>query len=376
MPLIQSIEINPVSFPVEKPFSNHVRRITALNGLVVRIFTDSNIIGQSIIYGLNNLPYSEVVQHISEDLIPKLMEGNIDDVESLHIYWCKLWHEYKQNNYVQEKLYALAAIDIAIWDIYTKTNNISLHKYFGGSQSKIPAIGTTGWLSLSIEELISECKSYATKGIKAFKVRIGHDDDLLRIKTLREVMGDDFILMLDANQRYSVEQATAIASALSHYNILWIEEPTDNSLGSIEKINKSCCIPIALGENIIAKNDFKTICEKKLTKYLQPDLPRCGGITGFMQVMQLASKYNLPVCNHLMYELSAGLIAALPNGYMLEYDNLVSPSVFTQDFSVKEGYLYPPSAPGTGVEITDQALKQFSLNSYVFNNAVKIRKAI
>lgn len=376
MGFINSIEIHPVSFPLKKPFSNHLRKITQLNGLVVEVMTNSDIKGQSVIYGLSNISYNEIIKNICDDLIPGLLNNReFDEANSLHTYWNKFWSDYKNQNIIQEKLYALAAIDIAVWDIFTKANNISLHKYLGGAQSKIPVYGTTGWLSLSLDELIEECKYYSDKGINAFKVRVGHNDDSLRIKTLRNEMGNDFILMLDANQRYSVEQAVQLADELSEFNITWIEEPTNNSVELIEKIKKTSKIPIALGENIIDENDFKKICEKKLSEYLQPDLPRCGGITGFIKIIEMASRYKLPVCNHLMYELSAGLLAAFPNGYMLEYDNLLPSGLFTYDFSINGGCLRPPNLSGTGVEMTEKALKEYSLDSYIFKPSPAVRRS-
>jgi len=366
MRFITSAEILPVSFPLEKPFSNHVRPVTHIQGLVIKLCTDSGIVGQGFIYGLSNITPPEIIPHI-KNIMSKLFEENIEaeNATQFMFYWNRCWHEYRSTKCIPAQLYALAVIDIAIWDIVTQANHISLHAYLGGHLPKIPAYGTTGWLSLSIPELLAECAFYKAKGINAFKLRLGSPEDYARVSAIRAAMGNDFVLTVDANQRYSVEQATTIAKDLSQFNITWIEEPTANTLSSIEEIRKSSCLPIALGENIIEKSDFEVICQKKLTDYLQLDLPRCAGITGFCEIANIALKYDIPLCSHLMYELSIGLVAAFPNGHLLEYDNLLPADIFTETFHVRQGYLFPSKAPGNGATLTELALKKYQTASYL-----------
>ena len=367
MSFLQKIEINSLSFPLGRPFSNHVRFITEINGIDIRITTSTGIVGHGFIYGLGIIAHQDTIKHIENDLIPALFKMNeiIQNAEDLHHAWNQFWIAYRndEKNLIQEKLYSLASIDIALWDIFTKSKSISLHHYLGNAQSKIPVYGTTGWLSLSQNELIEECNYYIARQVKAFKVRIGHKDDYVRLKSLRAAVGDDVKLMLDANQRYSVAEATEVSQKLAEFNIFWIEEPTNNVLSNIEAINRNCSLPIALGENILTEKDFEIICEKRLASYLQPDVPRCGGITGFRRFADIALKYNIPICNHLLYELSASLIAAYQNGFMLEYDNFLPPNVFTHDYSVLEGCINAPSEIGNGVEVSKEALDKYCIDS-------------
>lgn len=364
MKIITEIQVTSLLFPLTKPFSNHVRKITHIKGLEIRIYTSAGIVGHGFIYGLSDLPHEDVINVLESAILPKLFSENcpIDDVTQFMTYWKNIWPSLKLEQRSQSELTALALVDIAIWDIFAKAKKTSLHTYLGGAQAKIPAYGTTGWLSLGIDELVSECKEYKSKSVNAFKIRLGHKEDILRVKTVREAMGEDFILMLDSNQRYKAEDAIQIAKDLSAYNMLWIEEPTKNNLEEISKIKKSGVLPIALGESIIDENDFITICQNKLTDILQPDLPRCGGITGFVRVLEIALKYKIPVCNHLLYELSLSVVAAYENGYMIEYDNLLPLNLFTHDFKVVDGCMKPPASFGTGVELTEAALTKYALS--------------
>lgn len=358
MGIITNTKITALSFPLKKPFSNHLRQITHIKGMVLQIYTDEGIIGQGFVYGLSDMPYQEVADIISAIVLHIPTEN---DIQPWMNAWQKQWHLLKAKSHTQAELTALSIVDIAIWDVFLKARNISLHQYLGGAQEKIPVYGTTGWLSFSLEELIAECEEYREKEVRAFKIRIGHKEDYRRIECVRAAMGAEFILMLDANQCYTADEAIKLAEDFYLFNLAWLEEPTQNNLEEIKRLKKYSKLPLALGENIIKEEDFKVICQEKLTDILQPDLPRCGGITGFIAVIELALKHDMPVCNHLLYELSLSIVAAYKNGHMIEYDNLLPSNVLTTDFKVVAGYIVPPNIPGTGVELRVQALKEYAV---------------
>lgn len=364
--MITEIKITPLLFPLAKPFSNHIRKITHITGLEVRIATIIGIIGHAFIYGLNNMPHEEIINILESRILPKLFSTDIhiEDATQLMSWWKKIWPILKAEQHTQSELTALAIVDIAIWDILMKDKKTSLNKFLGGKKAIVPVYATTGWLSLSAEDLISECKEYKKQGVNAFKIRLGHKEDIARVRAVRNAMGDQFILILDANQRYSSEEAIQISKDFSSFNILWLEEPTINKLGLFDKTKESSVIPIALGENIIAENDFIEICKNGLTDILQIDLPRAGGITGFIRILEIALEYRIPVCNHLLYELSISLVSAYENGYMLECDNLLPSGIFSHDFKVIEGCIQPPDLFGSGVELTESALHQYGIYSH------------
>lgn len=375
MPFITDIQITSLSFPLAKPFSNHVRQITQIKGLNIKVITRYGIVGHGFIYGLSDMPYEEIAGLIENRVLPQLVTINceIEDATQLMSVWKKIWLSLKPQQRSQSELTALAIVDIAIWDIFLKSENISLHYYFGGSQNKIPAYATTGWLSLSSEELVAECKAYQADGVHAFKIRLGHKDDVSRVRTVREAMGEQFTLMLDANQRYSLGDVKQVSNDFIPFNMLWLEEPTENKLEVIARVKGESVIPIALGENIIDEGEFIAICQNKLTDILQPDLPRCGGITGFTRVSDIALKYGIPVCNHLLHELSVSLVAAYKNGYMLECGNLLPPRIFTNNFEAKDGYIEPPRIPGNGVELTERALLHYAVITHTIQLDSKLK---
>ncbi len=375
MPIITEVQITALSFPLAKPFSNHVRKITNIKGIYIKIITSADIIGHGFIYGLSDMPHKQVIDILENKILAELFSKNqsIENADQLMSHWQESWSQLKPQFHSQWELTALAIVDIAVWDIFIRAKNTSLHRFLGAAQNKLPVYGTTGWLSLSLDGLVAECKEYKDKEVKAFKIRLGQKDDVLRVKSVREAMGDEYILMLDANQRYKVEEAIEVSKILAPFKMHWIEEPTENCLEKFSQIKQKSAIPVALGENIIEEKDFQLICQKKLTDILQPDLPRCGGITGFIRVAELAVKHGIPICNHLLYELSLSIVAAFKNGYMIEYDNLLPLGIYTHTFKVKDGYLKPPGSIGTGVELTDAALKKYALATYTIQNRPMLR---
>lgn len=357
MSFIHHITIRTLAFPLEKPFSNHLYQLNEIHALEIRIYTKHNY-GSGFIYGLRKEPYHETIAYIKQELLTVLLA--IKDITTLKSAWHQFWLSYKHDQTDYHPLTGLAIVDIAVWDLYCKYNHISLHHYLGAAKASVPVYGTTGWLSLSPEQLIEECLSYQAHDIHAFKLRIGHDDDHHRVTQIRKTMGNNFILMLDANRRYSPQQAEDVSRLLSPFNILWLEEPTAYIPDEMMVIKAQSKIPIALGENMVSLAEIEHACREKLTDYIQLDLPRCGGITGFIAAADIAKRYAIPLCSHLMPQLSASLVAGFANGAWVEYDNLLPPYVFIADFSTPKGVIQPPNMPGHGVELTQAALDRYT----------------
>ena len=127
------------------------------------------------------------------------------------------------------------------------------------------------------------------------------------------------------------------------------------------QLNQQSPIPIALGENVFDKASFKQLCDNKAAAILQPDILRCGGISGFVEIAQVIEPYQLPLCNHLLPELSASIISAFSNAHRLEYDDLLSPDLFVNSITIKAGGISMPPVPGTGISLTDYAIKNYQV---------------
>ena len=256
---------------------------------------------------------------------------------------------------------ALSAVDIACWDILAKAAEMPLHQLLGGFRRRVPVYGSGSWITLEDDELVEECQSFAGQGIGAYKMKIGGARDRDRVALLRREMGDDFTLYVDANQRFNVREAVEASQWLADFGVAWFEEPVlADSVDDLAEVASASAIPIAAGENVYFRWGFRELCERRAAAYLQPDVVRCGGVTEWMKVAHLADAYNLSLTSHLIHELHISLVGASAAGYLVEYMDFFSENVFTHEFSVTDGHMDVPSAPGHGVAFDQKALARLT----------------
>lgn len=300
--VLTSIDVKPIAVPLSRPFSNHLRIINKVDGIVCQIHTNLGISGQGLVYGLGEINHKIMMDCIN-NIVPRIINTSIGTPEQINstMLDANLPNSFELHN-------VISALDIAIWDIYLKEQGIPLYQIWGRSRSNISIYDTAGWLSLSLQELIDTCQRNLAQGINALKVRLEHENDSERIAHLRKTMGKEFTLMTDTNQRFSTDEAIKIIRELSEYELAWIEEPVGPSLNDLQQVSEHSSIPLAMGENIKSKNLFKEICDRKLAHFLQPDIRSCMGLTGFIGICELIQQYDISLCSHLMHELSSIVI--------------------------------------------------------------------
>ena len=257
-------------------------------------------------------------------------------------------------------VHALSAIDTAVWDAYAISKNISLSSMLGKKIDEIPVYGSGGWLSLSDKELIKEGENYRKLGISAYKIKIGGERDKERLSLLKEEMGDHFDIYVDANQSFSVTEAIETAKWLRDFEVKWFEEPVlSDCPWELEAVASNSKVPIAAGENVYFRWGFEDLCQRKAALYLQPDIGRCGGVTEWIRIAELADNYELQLTSHLLHEISVSLISPFDCGFAVEYMNFFKDNPYTEDFSVKNGKIKIPSAPGHGVQFSEKAKQKY-----------------
>jgi L-alanine-DL-glutamate epimerase-like enolase superfamily enzyme len=182
---------------------------------------------------------------------------------------------------------------------------------------------------------------------------VGREDsqeDIERVEAVRQLIGDEVTLMVDANMAWSVDQAIRMSRAMEPYNVYWIEEPTipDDVTGHAT-IARATSIPIAAGENLYTKHELRRYMECGAMAYPEPDVVRVGGITEWMRIAALAASYNLPVTSHGVDEIHVHLLAAVPNRSFLERHAFRLDEYLVEPFPLKEGRVEVPDRPGHGV---------------------------
>lgn len=298
---------------------------------------------------------------LDDEFVPIAMGRYAHEVRAI---WTEMFRHSLTRGRKGVPLYAMSALDIALWDLRALEANLPIHQLLGAVRTSVPVYGNGCWTSLTLEELQAEARQYTDMGLAGVKVKIGGQPrvDLDRIDAVREIVGEDREIMVDANQRYDVNAAYRMSRHLGDRDIFWFEEPlvADSVMGYADLARRSP-VPIASGENEYSRFGFRDLIEAKAVHVLQPDVHRVGGITEFMRICALAEAYEMPVAPHTSFELHAQLVSACSTALMLEYYDWFPDGFFTEEFDVRGGALEVSTTPGIGARFCPEVFEQYAV---------------
>ena len=300
---------------------------------------------------------------LRHDLMPMLQGKDPDPVEDLHD--AMQWHvHYVGRGGVAS--FAISAVDIALWDLRGKRLGRPLWQMAGGRGRSCRAYCGGIDLNFPLPKLLDSVRGYLDRGFDGVKIKIGLprlDDDVKRVAAVRELIGPDRALMVDANYALDVEQAIAAAAAFAPYNLVWFEEPVipEDVLG-YARIAAATGHPLAMGENLHTTHEFETAVEKARLSFLQPDSSNCGGITGYLRAAALAERHGVALSSHGMQELHVSLVSGLnPDGW-IEVHSFPIERYTLQPLVVDKCRAIAPDTPGTGVTFDWEKLRSADIS--------------
>jgi D-galactarolactone cycloisomerase len=268
---------------------------------------------------------------------------------------------------------ALSGLDIALWDIRGKAENIPLHGLLGGAQRKKVEVYATALYPDETRRVVKRALAFVEQGFKGIKIKLGFDlrKDMERVRAVRAAVGDDFPLMTDANQGYELDAAIHAVAVLEQYGIRWFEEPLFfEDIESHVRLKAASKVPIALGENLHTRYAFEPFIARGAVDILQPDVARAGGISELKRIAALAGAHGLPVSFHtwgdaVALAASLHLAAALKNSIVMELDCTYNPlrtELLRDRIEVRNGCMTAPQGPGLGIQLNPKAVNRYAFS--------------
>ena len=379
---ITDVEPIVVSWPpFENSFWTSLNRIGQVSELVVLVHTDEGIIGLGEAHG-GSMHYIDNtgVAHISgagstvtDILKPLLIGENPLDNERL---WSKMFGLTYQKGWSQigatrqQILAAMAAVDIALWDIKGKAANMPVWRLLGGYRNTVPCYVTGGYYQdgKTIDDLTAECKSYVETGYNAIKLKIGGvsvEEDVDRVTAVREAVGPDIDIMVDVNEGYDVRTAIRAARLLEPLDIRWLEEPVHwyDRIEGLRQVADATTIPIASGEQALTRWDARDLLTRGGIKIMQFDCTRSAGITEVLKIAGMCAAQNVNLALHHDPQVHGHVMAALPNGEILEtFPSAARDPIWAELFSVRPEIVNSQmellDRPGLGLELNEDTLEK------------------
>ena len=255
---------------------------------------------------------------------------------------------------------AIAAFDVALWDLKAKRSGLSLAKLLGAHRDSVRCYNTSGgFLSSPLADVLDNATAALERGVGGIKLKVGQPDlaeDLKRVAAVRAHVGADVPLMVDANQQW--DRATAIRAGrrLEEFGLVWIEEPLDayDAQGHAQ-LAAALDTPIATGEMLTSVAEHAQLMEAGASDVVQPDAPRVGGITPFLRIAALADHKGLSLAPHFAPEVHLHLAAAYPRSTWVEHVDWLEP-LFNERVEVRGGKVLVPERPGLGLTVSQKAV--------------------
>ena len=356
---ITGIRTMTVDVPLEEPVITAIHDIRSIGYVLVFVDTEAEVTGEGHLFSLparHLAPLEAMTAVLGQSLVG-------EDAHRVEGIWHRLWTEVNFVGHKGVPLFALSALDMALWDARGKALGQPVHRLLGSCRDAVPAYHSGGlWLSRSRDELVAEAKTFLKQGFRAMKMRLGKprwQEDVERAEAVRDAVGPDIRLMADANQGFDVRHALRLGRALEPVGLDWFEEPVPAyDVAGHAALAAALDTPIATGETEYTRYGFRPLIEAKAADVLMPDLGRVGGVTEFMRVGHMAQAWDLPVSPHLYSEPSLQLCGALQNCDLLEYMPW-SALLFSEKIEFEDGRARIPERPGLGFSLDLDALERY-----------------
>ncbi len=353
---IAKIDVHLVASPVPGGFADATRKVETIGFTVVRVTTDQGLEGIGLTY--HEVGGEATRELIRRDIAPRLAGRDPVETDAL---WHELFHYLRGVGRKGLTFAALSAVDIALWDLKGRILGLPLVHLLGGNRREVPVYCSGGWTSYPDETLVEEMRSMVARGYRHIKLKVGVEGgrdirrDAERIRKVREAVGPDIRILVDANNAFDAATAVQLANRIRDYDILLFEEPVlADDIPGLSRFRRGTDIPLATGEHEYTKYGVRDLILAEAADYVQADIARAGGFTEMLKIAALTQAWNLQFAPHAMEHMHLHLVAALPNAPFLERLLMfeeVTRRLFKDAPEPVDGMMAVPDSPGLGLTL-------------------------
>jgi L-talarate/galactarate dehydratase len=292
----------------------------------------------------------------AKEIAPALLGEDPNDIARL---WDKLVWAGASVGRSGLSVQAMAAFDVALWDLKARRAKLPLAKLLGAHRDAVQCYNTSGgFLSTPLNEVLKNVEGFLDQGVGGIKIKVGQPDpmvDLARLRAVHKLIDGRAELAIDANQQWDRVTAQRFGRLVEPLNLLWIEEPLDayDAEGHAQ-LAAMLDTPIATGEMLTSVAEHAELIRHRSVDFIQPDAPRVGGITPFLKIMAMAEQARMRMAPHFAMEIHVHLSAAYPHGPWVEHFEWLNP-LFNEHLRIEGGWMHLSHRPGLGISMSEQA---------------------
>jgi L-alanine-DL-glutamate epimerase-like enolase superfamily enzyme len=341
---------------LDKPLADATHTIPAIDFLIAEIELYNGRIGQGYLLAFHYSPYA--IRGALRDMA-HLAVGLDCAAPGLLMQRAEREHEYFGGEGLQR--WAVGVVNVALWDAWARTLDVPMHRLFGTHCESIAAYGSGGWLSYSDQELVDEVTSYAQRGFRAVKIKVGSSDmarDAARLRKVRQAVGPSVRIMMDANQGMQRADALVLARQAAELGVVWFEEPLHHhDYEGYAALRRQAGLCLAMGEREYNLEGLKALVACNGIDMWQPDLMRLGGVEKWRASAAYAAAHHLQVLPHYYRDYDVPLLCGTPNGMAAESFDWIDPLIDTP-MHMENGNAYPRQGPGWGFRFRESVLTE------------------
>ena len=356
---IQSVEAIAVDIPLKQNFGGSTYSVLKRSTVITRMRTDEGLASE--IYNGDNREHGrEIVRLIHEQLAPRVKGMDILEVERAWQAMFGLSHTYGDRKTLLE---AIACVDCAMWDLVGKSKGKSVRDLLGGRRERLPIISIGGYYmeGKTLADYGKEMEQYRAAGMAGCKFKVGGlspEEDFKRVEIARKAAGPDFMLVVDANRGWNVQDAIRFAQLVEPLDIGWFEEPCHwyDDAAMMAAVRRGIRIPVTAGQCEITSHGVRRLVDAGAVDYVNYDVSEGGGVTDWRRAAALCATAGVKMAHHEESQISRELLAGVEHGTYVECfadpdRDPVWQSIWSNRPPIRNGHMEVAQGPGFGIEL-------------------------